>query len=383
VYDGLSHAGQLRGSWCRERGRDGGCTFTYNGSTAPTSAGTPMPWSQALQPNASYTNATIGSMTIDKRSVVADSKSKFLNNPVSPDPSLTFQITSGSLVSGDAFSGALTRAVGETVGTYAISQGALTLSTNYTLTYIGANLYILAVNITGPVGPIAKGNSATVTASFLNSGTQATPICTFDWDDTTTTTVPMLVGTNWICSATRTFAAAGVYEVRVTVTDANTGSTTVSFQYVVIYDASGGFVTGGGWINSPPGAYVANPTLTGKANFGFVSKYQKGANVPTGETEFQFNAAGFNFHSTVYDWLVIAGAKAQYKGSGTINDSGDYGFLLTATDGKVSGGGVDKFRIKVWNKTTGAIAYDNAPGSDDIDASNQMALGGGSITVHK
>ena len=52
-----------------------------------------------------------------------------------------------------------------------------------------------------------------MTATFLNSGTQATPICTFDWDDTTTTTVPMLVGTNWICSATRTFAAAGVYEV--------------------------------------------------------------------------------------------------------------------------------------------------------------------------
>ena len=57
----------------------------------------------------------------------------------------------------------------------------------------------------------------------------------------------------------------------------------------------------------------------GKANFGFVSKYQKGAKVPTGETEFQFKAGDLNFHSTAYEWLVIAGAKAQYKGIGTVN----------------------------------------------------------------
>ena len=59
--------------------------------------------------------------------------------------------------------------------------------------------------------------------------------------------------------------------------------------------------------------------------------------------------------------------------------------MLTATDGKVNnGGGVDKFRIKVWNKASGAVAYDNnMGGSDDIDSANPQALGGGSITVHK
>jgi len=29
------------------------------------------------------------------------------------------------------------------------------------------------------------------------------------------------------------------------------------------------------------------------------------------------------------------------------------------------------------------VVYDNAPGSDDINASNQTALGGGSIVIHK
>jgi len=40
---------------------------------------------------------------------------------------------------------------------------------------------------------------------------------------------------------------------------------------------------------------------TGKATFGFVSKYKKGATVPTGNTEFVFKAADLNFHSTSHD----------------------------------------------------------------------------------
>ena len=153
---------------------------------------------------------------------------------------------------------------------------------------------------------------------------------------------------------------------------------------VVIYDPDGGFVTGGGWINSPAGAYLANPSLTGRASFGFVSKYQHGANVPTGNTEFQFRAASFNFKSTAYDWLVIAGARAQYKGTGTINGSGNYGFMLTAIDGQINGGGgVDKFRIKICDKNTNAaIVCDNQIGAADGD-DPATAIGGGSIVIHR
>src|SRR4029077_12677093 len=59
-----------------------------------------------------------------------------------PDPALTYQITSGSLAFSDAFTGALTRAAGESVGTFAIQQGSVALSSNYVLTYVGANLTI-------------------------------------------------------------------------------------------------------------------------------------------------------------------------------------------------------------------------------------------------
>lgn len=118
------------------------------------------------------------------------------------------------------------------------------------------------------------------------------------------------------------------------------------------------------------------------ATFGFVSRYKKGATVPSGNTEFQFQTASFNFHSTSYDWLVIAGAKAQYKGSGTINGVGDYAFMLTAIDGEINGGGgVDKFRIKIWDKSTGSVIYDNQTGAGDTGVPTTL-VGGGNIVIH-
>lgn len=120
----------------------------------------------------------------------------------------------------------------------------------------------------------------------------------------------------------------------------------------------------------------------GKATFGFVAKYKKNVSTPTGNTEFQYQSGGLNFSSTGYLWLVVSGAKAQYTGDGTINGSGSYGLLVTAIDGKrPGGGGVDRFRIKIWNRTTHVVIYDNQPGADE-DSSAATALGGGSVTVH-
>ena len=58
------------------------------------------------------------------------------------DPALTHQITSGSLVGSDAFSGAIARQVGESVGTYDIQQGTLVLNGNYNLTFMDGTFTI-------------------------------------------------------------------------------------------------------------------------------------------------------------------------------------------------------------------------------------------------
>ncbi len=234
--------------------------------------------------------------------------------------------------------------------------------------------------------PLPVGTTLTVTAPFTDPGVLDTHTCTVNWDDGAGAVPGSVAETSGSgsCTASRTFTSAGVYRVTIVVTDKDDGEDTYTFEFVVIYDPSAGFVTGGGWILSPKGAYVPEPTLTGKATFGFVSRYRKGAKVPEGNTEFQFHAAGMNFKSTSYQWLVVSGAKAQFKGVGTINGTGNYGFLLTATDGQMpGGGGLDKFRIKIWDIGSGTVVYDNAPSaSDDIDAVDPQIISGGSIVIH-
>jgi hypothetical protein len=73
----------------------------------------------------------------------------------------------------------------------------------------------------------------------------------------------------------------------------------------------------------------------------------------------------------------VAVSRAQYKGTGTISDrEGEFGFMLTAIDGTP-----DKFRIKIWNKASGEIVYDNK--YESLDTGNDATeLGGGSIIIH-
>ena len=68
-----------------------------------------------------------------------------------------------------------------------------------------------------------------------------------------------------------------------------------------------------------------------------------------------------------------------------INGITGYSFLLTAYDGDVNGGGgVDKFRIKIWRTSTGVVVFDSKMGNpDDMDLANPQAIDGGSIVIHK
>ncbi|MCI0656917.1 MAG: hypothetical protein L0170_07585, partial [Acidobacteria bacterium] len=77
---------------------------------------------------------------------------------------------------------------------------------------------------------------------------------------------------------TYAFPAAGVYGVQMKVIDPQ-GLTGTSDSVdgidalVIAYDPNGGYVMGGGWLDSPPGSLTSNPSAAGKVAFGFVSKY--------------------------------------------------------------------------------------------------------------
>ncbi|UCE75307.1 MAG: PKD domain-containing protein [Methanomassiliicoccales archaeon] len=231
-------------------------------------------------------------------------------------------------------------------------------------------------SISGPVAPEAVGTLIQMTGYYSDPDLDDTHTSSWDWGDGS----DPIPGTaaDGVASGTYIYGSPGVYTVTLTITDEAGETATMDYQYVVIYDPTGGFVTGGGWIDSPEGSMPEFPEVSGKANFGFVSKYKKGAELPTGNTQFQFKVGDLNFHSDSYEWLIIAGAKAMFKGMGTVNGEGEFNFMITATDGDLQEeGGPDKFRIRIWTEDAAGneyVKYDNGADSE---------LGGGSIKIHK
>jgi hypothetical protein len=87
--------------------------------------------------------------------VTADPQTKVYGEA---DPALTYQVTAGSLVFSDSFTGALSRPAGEDVGTYAIQQGTLSIDriANYNLTFVSNELAIIGRPITVTVDAKTK-----------------------------------------------------------------------------------------------------------------------------------------------------------------------------------------------------------------------------------
>ena len=75
------------------------------------------------------------------------------------DPTLTYTVTSGSVVAGETLQGALSRAAGEAVGNYAITQGTLTndLNPNYDISFTGNVTFEISEYLTYTITFVADG----------------------------------------------------------------------------------------------------------------------------------------------------------------------------------------------------------------------------------
>ncbi len=108
------------------------------------------PW-VFTEANGNYNNlnGTVSdTITVRSITITVEPKSKRVGQP---DPDLSFLITDGSLLPGDSFSGLLTRELGESVGTYHILLGTLSLPIYYDITFVGADLTITIARIYFPI----------------------------------------------------------------------------------------------------------------------------------------------------------------------------------------------------------------------------------------
>ncbi len=192
--------------------------------------------------------------------------------------------------------------------------------------------------------------------------------------------------TNGTVKGSYKFNTTGVYKIQMNVTDQNGKLTYANTNdnleaIVVVYDPNGGYSYGGGNFHSPTGALSSNPAATGDASYGFTVNYYKNATQPKGETQFGFKVGDFEFNALNFDYLVISNSMAQFKGSGKIiGGQSGVAFTMTVVDGQLDGTGVDKIRMKIYNKNNGRVIYDNQPGASDA-AFPVQAVGTNSTVV--
>ena len=108
-----------------------------------------------------------------------------------------------------------------------------------------------------PVDPVPVNTAINATASFTDAGTADSHTAEWNWGNGTNAGAVSESNGSGTVSGSYTYTTPGIHTVNLTVTDDDEGSGTSEFRYVVVYDPGGSFVTGGGWIMSPPGGVCA------------------------------------------------------------------------------------------------------------------------------
>ncbi len=148
-------------------------------------------------------------------------------------------------------------------------------------------------------------------------------------------------------------------------------------------------IAGSGTYNSPAGAYAANKGYTG---FGALQvevkeeKIDKQSGVtysPKGKIEFDLRPAKaasnqiMKFAAENFDLIFQVAGMRLVRGTGKLNDKGNYGVIFCVYDAKVTGAKKDKVHLKIWNKDAGnAVVYDNQPGDPDFAIPTVMLASG-------
>ena len=264
--------------------------------------------------------------------------------------------------------------------TFRVNAGTYTVRTMDILVVVSDADGPITSNVVAAPNPVAVDTAIALTANVDDSTTGGSDIASAEYNIDGGSFVAMSASdaafdevSEDVTAGVPAFTEPGLHIVCVHGTDAPGNVGADECILLVVYDPTAGFVTGGGWVNSPAGVDTDNLSAAGRANFGFVSKYHRGRTTPDGNLQFQFKAGDLKFKSTSMEWLVVTGEpRAMFRGEGTINGVTVCKFQVDAWDASF-GGGVDAFGIKIFACGAGGDRY-------SLDAT---PLEGGSIKIHR
>ncbi|MGI5273322.1 PKD domain-containing protein [Nonomuraea sp. CA-218870] len=205
------------------------------------------------------------------------------------------------------------------------------------------------------------GTEVPLTAGFTDTGANDSHTCEVVWDDGSTDRY----AADGSCDRSHTFAAPGMYTIKVKVAD-DDGATDTAEVMVVVYDPEAGFVTGSGAFEG--GRFALNPQY---------GPHDEGP--APGHGRLKANLPDIVIESTALEWLVVT----PQGGAAVKGASGDHGFVAYLTDEP------DGFRLVVWRLSDGShpageIVYDNREGvSYDLDHADPPASDKGSVRIHR
>lgn len=236
--------------------------------------------------------------------------------------------------------------------------------------------------VVGPIqadAAVTAGTPVAFAASFTDRNSGDRHSATWAWNDGCGGAAVSKVRGPGTMRTSHTFCAPGEYWITLTVTDSSGRSTTVG-RYLMVDDPApaGPALAGSGWFPSPRGAYRQQPMHSGPAQFGVLAGTASGR-----KGLLRFHVAKLSFASVAYDTLSVAGGRAQYRGSGTLNGAGNYRFALEAVGAAASRG---RLRMKIWHvdprSKAAVVDYDNQDTAAAAIAGDGSTVAGGSIVVH-
>jgi probable HAF family extracellular repeat protein len=232
------------------------------------------------------------------------------------------------------------------------------------------------------IGPIRFGGSPRVgnllsfSAAFTDTDRNDTHKASWSWGDGSEDAgaVSEKPG-NGNVSAQHVYRKAGIYTVRLSVTDS--GGKTSTVQRSVVVCGNGAWIAGEGWLMSPPGAAIDAQARQGVSTFALLSP----AGGAMDQAAFRFDAPGLSLRSERVESLQTDGARLRYQGSATVNGVAGHRFEVSATVASRTGA-AERLRLRVWHRDARTqaevLVYDN--GKADSGGAGS-AVADGSITA--